>query len=176
MRNQFIAGLSMIGLLAMGGCGYHTVNSASHIPSAIHTVAVPVFENRTQLPHLEMWMTQDVTRELTARTAIEVVPKSAGDADATLKGVILTQTAAPLTYTSNPTTTTTSSYLITVTAKVTLVDAHGKVLYENDNYSFRQMYESTEQLSSFIEEDSPALQRLARDFAKAVVSDMLESF
>jgi hypothetical protein len=93
-----------------------------------------------------------------------------------LKGVILTETALPLTYTSNPTTTTTSSYVITVTAKVTLTDTHGHVLFEDDNYSFREVYESTEQLASFIEEDSPALRRLSKDFAKSVVSDMLESF
>lgn len=174
MRSKFIAGLAFL-LLAVTGCGYHTVGSASHIPAGVHLVAVPVFENRTQLPHLEMWMTQDVTRELTARTKISVVPKTA-DADAVLKGVILTETALPLTYTSNPTTTTTSSYVVTVTAKVTLTDAHGHVLFENDNYSFREVYESTEQLASFIEEDSPALRRLSKDFAKSVVSDMLESF
>jgi len=172
---KFIAGLGVIAVLMIGGCGYHTVGSASHIPAGVHTIAVPMFENRTQLPHLETWMTQATERELTMRTKIAVVPKT-GDADAVLKGVILTETALPLTYTSNSTTTTTSSYVITVTAKVTLTDAHGHVLFENDDYSFRQVYESTEQLSSFIEEDSPALQRLARDFAKAVVSDMLESF
>lgn len=175
MRSKLIVGLSVAGILAVGGCGYHTVGSASHIPAGVHTIAVPMFENRTQLPHLETWMTQDTIRELTARTKVAVVPKT-GDADAVLKGVILTETVLPLTYTSNSTNTTTSSYVITVTAKVTLTDAHGHVLFENDNYSFRQVYESTEQLSSFIEEDSPALKRLARDFAKAVVSDMLESF
>jgi hypothetical protein len=175
MRMKFIAGLGVIAVLLIDGCGYHSVGSASHIPAGVHTIAVPMFENRTQLPHLETWMTQDTARELTARTQIAVVPKIA-DADAVLRGVILTETALPLTYTSNSTNTTTSSYVITVTAKVTLTDAHGHVLFENDNYSFRQVYESTEQLSSFIEEDSPALKRLGRDFAKAVVSDMLESF
>jgi outer membrane lipopolysaccharide assembly protein LptE/RlpB len=175
MRSKFISGLAMAGLIAIAGCGYHQVGAGSHIPAGVRTVAVPMFENRTQLPHLETWMTQATERELTMRTKLAVVPKT-GDADAVLKGVILTETALPLTYTSNSTTTTTSSYVITMTAKVTLTDAHGNVLFENDNYSFRQVYESTEQLSSFIEEDSPALQRLARDFAKAVVSDMLESF
>lgn len=166
----------LLALLGLAGCGYHTVGSASHIPSNVHTVAVPIFENHTQLPRLELWMTQAVTRELTARTALQVFPKSDSQADATLKVIILTETATPLTYSSNTTSTTTSSYVITVTAKMTLTDAHGRVLYENDNYSFRQMYESTEQLSSFIEEDSPALQRLSKDFAQAAVSDMLESF
>jgi hypothetical protein len=65
--------------------------------------------------------------------------------------------------------------VITVTAKVVLADAHGRVLFENDNYTFREVYQSTQQLSSFIQEDTPALERLSKEFAAALVSDMLES-
>jgi hypothetical protein len=66
--------------------------------------------------------------------------------------------------------------VITVKATVKLVDRDGKVLYQNPSYLFRQQYETTQDLASFIQEDNPALQRLARDFARAVVSDILESF
>jgi hypothetical protein len=41
---------------------------------------------------------------------------------------------------------------------------------------FRQQYETTQDLVTFIQEDNPAVQRLARDFAQSVVSDILESF
>ena len=168
--------VSLAGLLALSGCGYHPVGTATHIPDSVHTLAVPVFENRTQLPRLELWMTQAVVHDLSARTKLQIEPQADAAADATLKCSILTETVNPLTYSSNATTTTTSSYVITVTARVVLTDAHAHVLYENDNYSFREVYESTQQLASFIQEDSPALQRLSKEFAAAVVSDMLESF
>lgn len=120
-------------------------------------------------------MTEAVLQSLSARTQLQVIPEANSAADATLRGSILTETVTPLTYSSNATTTTTSSYVITVTAKVVLTDAHGQVLFEKDNYIFREVYQSTQQLSSFIQEDTPAMQRLAKEFAAALVSDMLES-
>ena len=164
---------SALALLALTGCGYHPVGSATHIPEGVHTMAVPIFENHTQVPRLELWMTQAVIHDLSARTQLQVLPEAGGGADATLKGTILTETSTPLTYSSTSTTTTTSSYVVTVIAKVVLTDAHGRVLYENDAYTFREVFQSTQQLSSFIQEDSPALQRLSKQFAATLASDML---
>jgi hypothetical protein len=95
-------------------------------------------------------------------------------ADATLRGTILTQTITSLTYNSQ--TGQTSSYLITITANVVLTDASGKVLYSNDHFRFHSQYQETADLSSFIQEDSPAVQRMAHDFAQSLVSDLMESF
>jgi Lipopolysaccharide-assembly len=180
MARGRICGWIMAALLPMVGCGYHAVGTgpgaAKHIPANVRIIAVPFFENKTQVAYVENLMTQQVVRELGLRTQLQIIPKTDPEADATLKGTILTESVVPLTYTSNSTTTTTSSYVITVTAKVVLTDKQGRVLFENDNYTFRQMYESTEQLASFIEEDSPAMQRLAKDFAQSLVGDMLESF
>ena len=61
-------------------------------------------------------------------------------------------------------------------ARVKVVDREGRVLYQNSTYRFRQQYETTQDLVTFIQEDGPAEQRLARDFAQSVVSDILESF
>jgi hypothetical protein len=113
-------------------------------------------------------------RELNARTRYQVTTKDDGLADATLKGTVLTQTAVPLTYDS--TTGETSSYLLTVTVKVVLTAHDGRILYQNDALNYREQYQSTQDLSGFIREDSPAVQRLAKDFAQSLVSDMLESF
>ncbi len=51
-----------------------------------------------------------------------------------LRGTILNETVAPLTY--NTTTQQSSSFLITLVVSVTLKDRDGKVLYENKNYVF----------------------------------------
>ena len=91
-----------------------------------------------------------------------------------LSGTILTQTSVPLTYDS--TTGETSSYLVTITVKVVLTARDGRVLYQNDALSYREQYQSTQDLSGFIREDPAAVNRLARDFAQALVGDMLESF
>lgn len=171
-RRTARSAVSSLLFAALLGCGYHTAGSATHIPAGVRTIAVPVFATHTQAYHTEMVFTQAVVRELDTRTRLRVV--NSADADATLAGTILTQTSVPLTYDS--TSGVTSSYLITLTARVTLTARDGTVLYRNDNFAFREQYQSTQDLSGFIREDTPAVQRLSANFARAVVSDMLESF
>ncbi len=159
-------------LLALTACGYHSVGSAAHLPGNVRTLAVPVFTARTQAFHTEFVFTQAVIRELDSRTKYQILPREA-EADATLRGVILSQSSSPLTYDSSS--GQTSSYLITITASVTLTARDGRVLYRNDALPFREQYQSTQDLSAFIQEDSPAVKRISRDFAAAIVSAILES-
>ncbi len=164
-----------LGLLPLAGCGYHTAGTATHIPLTAHVLDVPIFHNHTQAYHAELSMTQAVLRELESRTAYRIVTTDApGDADAVLHGDITNFTVYALTYDSS--TNQSSSYLVTVVARVQLVDRDGRVLYQNNSYLFRQQYESTQDLVSFIQEDSAAMERLSRDFAQNLVADLTESF
>lgn len=171
-------------LLSLSGCGYHTLGSAANLPPAVHTIAIPVFKNETQSYHTEVAMTQAVIREFNGRTRLSVVPgDDAGQADATLRGVIVSESVQPLTYKTQTTTSVagsnssfTSSFLITVNANVVVTDRDNRVLYQHTNYVFHEQYETTSDLASFIQEDSPAVQRMSRDFAQALVGDILESF
>lgn len=158
------------------GCGYHAAGPATHIPAGVRTLAVPIFTTHIRSYRTELAFTQATIRELNTRTRYHILTSdsSVPEADASLRGTILTQSVAPLTY--DPTTGQTSSYLVTVTASVVLTARDGRVLYENDALPFREQYQSTQDLSGFIQEDSPAVRRLARDFAQSLVSDLLESF
>jgi hypothetical protein len=60
--------------------------------------------------------------------------------------------------------------------KVRLEDRDHKVLYENDNYVFRQPYEISTDVNSFFQEEGPALDRMSQDFASRLVADVLENF
>ena len=167
-------GILILGLVGpLVGCGYHTVGQASHLPVSVRTIAVPVFQTRAQNFHTEFAFTQAVIRELNTRTKYKVL-NSEGPADALLNGTILSETSSPLTYDSSS--GQTSSYLITVTAKVVLTGNDGRVLYENDALAYREQYQSTQDLTGFIQEDAPAVRRIAHDFAQTLVSNLLESF
>jgi outer membrane lipopolysaccharide assembly protein LptE/RlpB len=166
--------LTCLALLLLTGCGYHQVGSATHIPADVRTLAVPIFASRVQAYHSEMAFTEAVIRELNTRTKYHILNTDRGSADATLHGTILTQNVTPLTYDANS--GETSSYLITITARVDLVAHDGRVLYRNDSILYHEQYQSTQDLSGFIQEDNHAVGRVAKDFAQAVVSDMLESF
>ncbi len=108
------------------------------------------------------------------RTHYRIVNQADNGADATLRGTVLSTATSPLTYDS--TTGRASSVLVVVTMKVSFTDRQGKVLYENPAYLFREQYQVSRELNSFFEEDSPALQRLSREFARTLVSNILEGF
>ena len=164
----------LLASLFLAGCGYHTLNSAAHLPSNVRTLAIPSFGNNTQSYHTEAVFTEAVIHEFNSRSSLRIVSGDDPDADATLRGTILTFQINPLTY--DNTTGQTSSYLVTINTKLELIDKHGKVIWQQPSYLFRQQYEQIQDLASFIQEDSAATRRLAREFASAAVADILESF
>lgn len=161
-------------LLCLGGCGYHTVGAATHLPPGVKTLSVPVFANKTVVNGTDVALTEAVIREFAARTRFQVTPREDPDADAVLHGTLVKESVRPLTY--NTQTQQSSSFLITVVAAVTLTGRDGKVFYLNDNYVYRQQYQSSTNLPTFLEEDPAAIQRLSRDFAHQLVADVLEGF
>ena len=161
-------------LLGLSGCGYHTLGAATHLPPDVKTLSVPVFATNTEAYHTETVMTDAVIREFAARTRFRVTPNASPDADAVLHGTILKEVLTPLTY--NASTQETSSFLITVVVSVTLTGRDGKILYQNNNYIYREQYQSTANLPTFLQEDPAAVNRLSRNFARQLVADMLEGF
>jgi outer membrane lipopolysaccharide assembly protein LptE/RlpB len=166
--------LTLLLAITLTGCGYHQAGCATHIPANVRTLAVPIFATNAQAFHTEMLFTQATIRELNTRTKYQIINSNSPNADATFHGTILTQTIAPLTYDAS--TGQSSSYLVSITAKVILTAHDGHVLYRNDSILYREQFQSTQDLSGFIQEDGYAVRRVAREFAHAIVSDMLESF
>ena len=161
-------------ITGLSGCGYHALGAATHLPPNVHTLSVPIFATRTEAYHTEVAMTNAVIREFATRTRFRVTPSEDANADAVLHGTILKEYVAPLTY--NTSTQQSSSFLITVVVSVTLNDRNGKVLYENKNYVYRQQYQTTADLPTFLQENPAAVNRLSREFARQLVADLLESF
>ena len=159
-------------LALLSGCGYHTVGAATHLPPDAHTLAVPMFATRTDAYHTEAALTDAVIREFAARSPMRVTPAADSHPDVVLHGTILNEVVAPLTY--NTTTQQSSSFLITLVVSVTLTDRDGKVLFQNKNYVFRGQYQSTTDLPTFLDESPAAVDRMSRDFARALVADVLE--
>ncbi len=166
--------LAIAALAICCSCGYHTAGHVSTLPNGVQTIAIPVFVNQTQTYRIEQILTGAVVRELVTRTHYHVLNDANAAADATLRGTVLSTYTAPLTYDSQ--TGRAASVLVTVNLKVSLTDKHGKVLYQNPAYVFREQYQVSRELSSFFEENSPALDRLSREFARTLVSNILEGF
>jgi len=166
--------IAMVGLLVLlASCGYHTSGSRSQLPPDVKILAIPSFVNQTHTYHVETGLTGAVIREFNTRTRYRVV-QSEANADAVLRGTVVSCEVAPVAYDS--VTGRASTGLVTVIVKVTLTARDGRVLYSNSNYVFRDQYQISNELASFFEEQGPALDRISRDFSRALISNILEAF
>jgi outer membrane lipopolysaccharide assembly protein LptE/RlpB len=160
--------------LVLSSCGYHVVGTQSSLPSDIHTIAVPAFVNKTQKYRIEQRMTQAVVREFLSASRYRIVSNS-NEGDAVLHGEIFGIESNPVIF--DPITGHASTMLIQVRVRVHLDQrSDGKVLYQNDNYLFRQEYQISSDITEFFDEQDPALDRMAHDFASNLVADILENF
>jgi len=156
------------------GCGYHTAGKASRLPQGVHTIAIPTFVNQTQTYRIEQVLTEAVLREFNSRTNYRVSNALNDSADASLRGVVVSTSLVPVTYDSR--TGRASSVLVTVNLNVNLADHKGAVIFANPNYVFREQYQISLEISSFFEEESRAVERISRDFARTLVSNILEAY
>jgi outer membrane lipopolysaccharide assembly protein LptE/RlpB len=161
-------------VLVLTGCGYHTAGSAVELPQNIKSIEIPGFVSHSQTFRVEQLLTDAVVREFNARTQYRVVHDKRGDADAVLRATVLSASATPLVYDS--TTGRAVSALVTMSVQVAMTDRQGKVLFENPSYLFHEQYEISSDLPSFFQEDSPAVDRLSRDFARNLVANILEAY
>ena len=165
-----------------GGCGYHVTGRNDALPKTIHVIAVPALENRTPSYRIEQRLTAATIHQFLAATPYKVVSTDNG-ADALLRGKVLAVEAVPLIFVTPPatptqaTTTRATTMLVTMKCEVTLTEAATeKILYHNDNFVFRNEYEISTDVKSFFEEQDPALDRMAQDFAKRLVAAITENF
>lgn len=167
--------LALLGAaLACGGCGYHVAGHAANLPSEWKTIAVPAFKNDTTRYRIEQRFTQAVIREFITRTKYRVV-QDESSADAILHGEVLSIDTTPVLFDAKTGEVTTM--LVAVHAKVRLVDNRTqKAVYQNDDMVFRDEYQISTDVSSFFEEQDPALERMSRDLASHLVANVLEGF
>jgi outer membrane lipopolysaccharide assembly protein LptE/RlpB len=171
-RSTFLALIAAT--LALTGCGYHVAGRAANLPSEWKTIAVPAFKNDTTRYRIDERFTAAVIRQFIQRTKYRVV-QNTESADAVLHGEILTIETTPVLF--NATTGQVTTMLVTVHLKVQLQDTKTqKLAYKNDDMVFRDEYQISTDVQSFFEESDPALERMSRDMAAQLVSNVLENF
>jgi outer membrane lipopolysaccharide assembly protein LptE/RlpB len=164
------------------GCGYHVAGRADALPKTIHVIAVPAIENKTSSYRIEQRLTAATIHELLARTHYKVV-STQESGDAVLRGRVLSVDAVPLLFTTTnatsttPITTRATTMLVTMKCDVALTEvATQRVIFHTNNFIFRNQYEISTDVKSFFEEQDPALDRMAQDFAKRLVAAVTENF
>jgi hypothetical protein len=119
-------------------------------------------------------LTSATVHEFLAKTHYKVVSNPA-DGDAVLRGKVISLEAVPLLF--DTVTGRATTMLVTVKCEVTLTQTTTqKLLYHNNNFVFRSQYEVSTNVASFFEEQDPALDRVAHDFAQRLVAAVTENF
>ncbi len=185
LTRRDVLGRAALGGLAViaTGCGYSLAGRGSFLPDYIQSLGIPMFGNRTPYSPLEQIFTEKVRVEFQGRGRYQVLPAETG-VDGIVRGEIVNISAAPAGFNPNQ---QASRYRFTVTVSVSFTDARQqKVLWENPALSFSDEYElasaASAQLAAsggagaFIDQERAAVDRLSTDFARSVVSAILEAF
>src|SRR5438270_8526640 len=172
--NTSMPGVLVVLSLASVGCGYHVAGRSNSLPKSIHVIAVPALENKTTSYRIEQRLAAATVHEFLAKTTYRVVSDPA-NGDAVLRGKVLSLEAVPLLF--DTLTGRATTMLVTVKCEVTFEEREtGRVLYHTDNFLFRNQYEISTDVKRFFEEQDPALDRLARDFAARLVAAVTENY
>jgi len=131
-----------------------------------------MFKNSTTRFQLDLKLTQAVIDEIVARGKVEITAET-NNSDAVLIGEIASFTARPLTFTQEA---TADRYNIIVVAKIVLRDlVNRKVIFSNNYFVYTEEYEVPEG-TDFESVETEAIDKIAGQFARSLVIQILEGF
>jgi sensor domain CHASE-containing protein len=156
--------------LLLTGCGYRLAGAKMDNGRG-QTLAIPTFANGTTIYRLEQRLSEAVRREFVRRTRFEVITQPEGDV--VVDGEVIGFSAVPIIFNQQG---RGSAYSILVDLKVTLTDTRtGAVVFQNDRWTFRDVFELAQNSAEYISEDTAAMDRLARRFASSLVASMMHT-
>lgn len=145
----------------------------SGLPKNIKTVAVPAFqfEAKGLRYRVESRFTEAVTREIIKRGRGLKVQGTRDNADAVVEGTIRDFNFSGVLLDREG---RARVYEVTITSAVTVRDLKSnQILYDNQNFIFRDSFEFSSDPRSFFNEEDPAVERMSRAFAESVVSTIV---
>lgn len=162
-------------LLSLAGCGYGLIGRTSNLPEDIENIFVEPLQNRTTRQQVELYMTEAIVNELVTRRRFTIL-NSATNADAVLRGILTAYTVRPVEFGPDGRAT---SYNVSIRADMEFKrQGSDEVLWAQGQYVFRSDFElelDEEQGTVFDTEDA-ASQTIARQFARSLITDLLEGF
>ena len=179
-RRELIRSLPVIAAgVGAASCGYALAGRGSFLPDHIRTLGIPMFGNATPYQTVEQLFTQKVRLEFQSSRRYTVVPSDEG-VDGVVRGEISSISTQPVSLTD---TQLASRYRVTVVVRIAFEDVKmQKTLWETPALSFSDEYElnspgtSGADVSAFIGNERVAMDRMSSDFARTVVSAILEAF
>jgi len=162
-------------LLVLSGCGYHLVGTATYLPPEIQSLHVEFFENQTSRGDMDQRVAEALNLEWVRRGRFQLVDR-AEDADIVLGGTMTGLSVVPVSFDESGRAT---EYQMTLLTEVWLNDVRGEdpvLLWENKSFSRRTSYAVDEDAVDYFDRQRAAMDELSTDYARALVSAVLEGF
>ena len=165
-----LASLPVLLVLVSGFTECYKPVTKNQLPKHIKTIAVPAFQNNALRYKVESRFTEAVVNELIHRGRGLRVQGSREGADAVIEGVIKSFSYGGVLLDDRG---RARIFEVTIEAAVTVRDqTENRVLYDNQNFVFRGEFEFANDPRNFFNEEDPAVQRMARNFAESIVSTL----
>ncbi len=149
-------------------CGCANYRWTSRVPEELRTVAVPVFENRTQSAELGAIVTQYTLREFQREGTFSI--RRAGESSIEVQGSIVKAERSGVAY-SRGYGMRVSEYRYQVTAEVSVINKDtGKVLLDGRCYVAETTFLTQDDL---LTGQRNAAQRIAAELARQIVDDVV---
>jgi hypothetical protein len=167
----------VLAVVAHSGCGYSLAGRGSFLPAYIKRIGVPQFTNNTAVFQLDRQVTERVRSEFIGRGKWTIVPEASG-VDGLVTGVISSVTLTPVAFNASQQAT---RYALTLSAAVEFKDMRtNAVIWSNPAMQYREEFAlnptSAVDTTTFLGQDINARERMANEFARALVSSILEAF
>lgn len=174
-----VGGLVAVGLAA-AGCGYALAGRGNALPTSIASIGVPQIANHSSIADVDRVVTQAVREEFQTKGKYQVRPDEGG-VDGVFTATISSVTLQPTAFSDDRLPT---AFAVVVIANVEFkhVTDDNKVLWSNpsfrvtDDYQLASGTSGTVDPSALFSQNTQALDRLAKKFAREVVTSIFEAF
>jgi len=168
--------VTALAAVVASSCGYHLVGTSStFLPPELRRLHVARFRNTTTWADMDQRLTEAVSREWVRRRRFELVEDRSA-ADLELTGKIQAVIISPVRFDDAGRAT---EYQMTLVASMKLLDIRGEkpvVLWEDKGFSRRTSYEVDTSAANYFDRQIEAIERVSSDFARSLVSSILEGF
>ena len=183
MTHRWVSFATILPVVVAGvmasSCGYALAGRGNALPADITIIGVPYFVNASSEPEMERLLGDAVRAEFQSKGKYRVQPDDSG-ADALLTGTVTHVELRPTAFTAER---LPSAFAIHVTASVEFKNMRdsGNVLWSNPSFRVTEEFQVTTDnsltdVTAFFTQNPDAKGRLARRFARDVVTAVFEAF
>jgi hypothetical protein len=171
--------LGFVAFAAMAsGCGYALAGRGNTLPPGIATIGIPAFINQSVIGGIDRVLTEAVTVEFQSKGKYRVLPQAEG-VDAVLTGRVVNVSLLPIAFTA---TNQVSRQAIVATAAIEFREVGtDRIIWANPSFQVRDEFDVTTgatatDAAALLTNNTNALERLSKTFARSVVTSIFEAF